>query len=173
MSLYNMLHGRNPFSLILLRVLGIDQSDGKWRSGRFRDIHLNKEGDKIILYTRNGGGNREHWDDSEDSSEGLDCDCTGCTIMHHIPQHPNYIRDWDDDFDSTYAYISFSIPEEHKVLVREFMTGDDPKTIHEKFASTMVEMESMSTEDLKKDSRFKPLLGLFDNINNIQEVDDG
>jgi len=162
MSLYNMLHGRNPFSSIFLRILDIDQENGNWFSGRIRDIHLNKEADKIILYTRNGGGNREHWDDEDE--EGENCTCTGCIITYNLPKHPNYISDYDDDFDNTYAYVEFSVPEEHKVLVKEFMTGEDPKTVHQKFMDTMEEMEKMNEEDLENDERFKPILNIFKNI---------
>jgi hypothetical protein len=156
-----MLHGKNPFSAILLKVLDIDQNNGKWRSGRFRDIYLNKDATEIILYTRNGGGNREHYDENE---EGENCTCTGCTIQYHLPKHPNYLRDKDDDFDSTYAYIEFSVPEKYKEFVKEFMTGEEPVTIAEKFEKTMSELNVMSAEDIKKDDRFKSIAEIFGKI---------
>ena len=43
-----------------------------------------------------------------------DCACPGCTIEYRLPKHPNYIRDEDDEFDSTYATIYFSFPERYK-----------------------------------------------------------
>ena len=147
MSLYNLLHGTNPLSGILLAVLGIDQpvqnvpelpkTAGSWNdnydpesreskkyvdecvkrkiwvSGRFRDIYLNEDGTEIILYTRNGGGNRkEYW-----------------YIFEILSHHPNYLTDYDDDFDCTYAYIKFSIPEKARGLVGKLVTGEKPKTI--------------------------------------------
>ena len=153
MSLYNLLHGVNPISPILLAVLKIDQSmkdapkypkneqgedwypydDGLipagekyikeciekkyWQSGRFRDIYLNKNGTKIILYTRNGGGNRESY----------------FYIFDILKKHPNYLKDYDDDFDCTYAYIEFSVPKKAKELCKELSTGKNPETIQEKF----------------------------------------
>jgi len=155
MSLYNLLHGRNPLSAIFLKVLDIDQPEGKWHSGRFRDIYANEDGTKIILYTRNGGGNREHWNDEKEA--GPDCDCTGCTIQYHLPKHPNYLSDEDDDFDCTYAYVNFSVPTEYTELVKALSTGEKPETVHEKFVKTMAEMKKMSKEQVETDPRFKPV----------------
>jgi hypothetical protein len=143
-----MLHGQNPFSSILLRVLDIDQPDGKYQSGRFRDIYLNEDATKILLYTRNGGGNREAYQD----------------VMDKLAKHPDYLKDYDDNFDCTYAYIEFSIPKKHKKFVKEFMTGEKPETVMEKFTKTINEMNKMSKEDLEKDPRFKPLIKIFEGL---------
>lgn len=51
----------------------------------------------IVVHTRNGGGNRECWTDDCDGS------CTGCIQTEIIPSLPTYLRDADDDGDSTYA----------------------------------------------------------------------
>lgn len=50
----------------------------------------------IYVYTRVGGGNRDDYEDQITEMQG----------------HPNYIRDYDDDFDCTYATFVFSIPQE-------------------------------------------------------------
>jgi hypothetical protein len=92
MSLYNALFGVNQSAPFLLRTLGLNVSD----AGRFRDCYIS--GDKIVLYTRNGGGNREDYQHVFDS----------------LSKHPNYITDYDDDFDCTYASIEFSFPDEYK-----------------------------------------------------------
>ena len=103
-----MLFGENLASDVLLATLGLTRAD----VGRFRDVHI-ADG-KIAIYTRNGGGNREHYDYSDDDvEEGEKCDCTGCTITYKIPQHPNYLYDKDDDFDCTYATVYYSYPEEY------------------------------------------------------------
>lgn len=208
MSLYNLMHGVNPNTAILLSVLGIDQPDGKWRSGRFRDISLNADGSEIILFTRNGGGNREcyHGNDWYGSKgckhesrmeevketveatpeeaaahpewtarnvfmgakrlyetgkmvkqeqykclapDSIECVCTGCTIGYHLPTHPNYMRDYDDDFDCTYAYIVFSVPEKYKDLCQEMASGKDPKTFAQKFGEKMAEIEGMTKEQFE------------------------
>lgn len=123
MSLYNSLFGTNAYAPVLLQVLGIDQPDGKYESGRFRDIYL-ADG-KIILYTRNGGGNREEYQ----------------SIIDKLATHPNYICDYDDDFDCTFASIEFSYPEEHRPLL-EKLALLKTKTPQEKFDDLMKEMES-------------------------------
>ena len=55
------------------------------------------DGDEIHVYTRVGGGNRNCGFGEEE-----------------LQQHPNYLRDEDDDFDSTYATYIFSVPNEWK-----------------------------------------------------------
>lgn len=114
MSLYNILHGMNFLTPVLLAILDIDQKEGKWDSGRFRDIYLNEDGTEIILFTRNGGGNRESYFPDE------------------ITKHPNYLKDFDDDFDCTYAYIVFSVPDHYKDLLKKLSTGEPPKNLKEK-----------------------------------------
>jgi len=125
-----------------------------WTSGRFRDIYLNEDGTKIILFTRNGGGNREaYW-----------------YMFDIIKKHPNYIFDYDDSFDSTYTYIEFSIPEKFKDLCSGFSTGVKPATLTEKFEKTINEMKSMSKEELKADKRFTPLIELMEKI--LEQLND-
>lgn len=94
MSLYNSLFGVNNAAPVLLKILNLSAGD----FGRFRDCYLNKDGTKIIVYTRLGGGNREDYID----------------IIKAMRKHPNYEYDYDDDFDSTYAYFEFTIPDEYK-----------------------------------------------------------
>lgn len=150
---------------ILLEILDIDQEEGKWRSGRFRDIYLNADGDVIILCTRNGGGNRPHWEYSYDKYEaGENCPCPGCVVNHQLPKHPCYIRDYDDDFDCTYAYVEFAVPEQAKDFCKSLSTGENPKTVHEKFVKTMSELQQMKPDDVMKDERFKPMVDILKEI---------
>lgn len=104
MNMYNMICGEDSNADRLMEIL---QLDTVYPIGRYRDIYLNKNGTKIILVTRNCGGNREHYDSDP---EGSDHDCPGCIMNYHIDKHPNYIRDYDDDFDCTYAYVKYSVP---------------------------------------------------------------
>lgn len=99
MSLYNMLHGTHGLDRLLGFVLDLDIAGGKYDTGRYRDIWL--EDGKICLFTRNGGGNREEY-------QG---------VLDDLAEHPNYIADYDDDFDPTYATIEFSYPEYYKNLL--------------------------------------------------------
>lgn len=77
MSLYNLIHGMNPYTPLLGSILDLSVSgwaEGKWDVGRFRDIYLESRDGKtvIALYTRNGGSNREcwHYDSPEWGNEG-------------------------------------------------------------------------------------------------------
>lgn len=105
MSLYNMIAGVNPLAQYCVAIL---QEAGKLDPPRFRDSYLDVEDGgevKIVVLTRSGGGNR---DDYHGSNEAM-------------ANHPCYISDEDDDFDSTYAYFYFSVPEPRQHEVREII----------------------------------------------------
>lgn len=120
MSLYNMLFGVNPLSKIILATLRLTIED----VGRFRDCFVTNG--EIAVYTRNGGGNREHYfyGDGEDPGPGDHCKCTGCIITYHLPKHPCYLRDKDDDFDCTYATIYFKFPDEYADGLKKIDAGE-------------------------------------------------
>lgn len=123
MSLYNMLFGRNPASQLLLAMLDLTEAD----VGRFRDCFLTrgtrsereeagedeekikalaKKELRIVVYTRNGGGNREDYEAVTERLQGL----------------PTYETDYDDDFDCTYASYEFKVPEAFKATAEELAT---------------------------------------------------
>lgn len=90
MSMYNMLFGINPNSNFILSTLELNRE----MVGRFRDCFvINGE---IAIYTRNGGGNRDDY----------------AEVFEQLSNHPCYLRDEDDAFDSTYATIYFKFPEQ-------------------------------------------------------------
>lgn len=104
MSLYNMLFGNNPLATAYLGMLNLSPTD----VGRFRDCFLRKTdlGEiQIVVYTRNGGGNREEYEDVTDT----------------LRAHPDYISDYDDDFDCTYASYVFRVPEQFKDVVAKMV----------------------------------------------------
>ena len=92
MSLYNMLHGQNPLTGLLLAVLGNPEIP------RLRDTHITDG--EICIYTRAGGNNRESYEDE----------------IAALQQHPLYVGDENDDFDCTYATFRFKIPDEYAFL---------------------------------------------------------
>lgn len=114
MSLYNAVFGQNPLSDTILATLNLTRSD----VGRFRDCFV--ANGEIAVYTRNGGGNREHWDSAK--TEGANCNCYACAIGYRLPAHPNYLRDQDDDFDCTYATIYFGFPERYREFLEALNT---------------------------------------------------
>lgn len=102
MSLYNALFGTNPFSSMLLQVLGTTNG----AVPRFRDCYLNEDGD-IVIHTRTGGGNREYYDEpNEENTDG--------PWNSTLRALPGFKFDADDDFDSTYADFHYSVPEAFK-----------------------------------------------------------
>jgi hypothetical protein len=123
MSFYNSLFGVNNAAPILLKIIG--KTDGDF--GRFRDAYLNESGDKIIVYTRCGGGNRESYQ----------------YVFDEMEKHPNYIKNYDDDFDCTYAYFEFSIPDafkdELKIMAEAIGQKQSPS---EKFQQLLSDMEA-------------------------------
>jgi hypothetical protein len=128
MSLYNSLFGVNTAAPLLLKMIGKTSDD----FGRFRDCYLSPEWDKIIVYTRCGGGNREDYQEVFDEMEG----------------HPNYLSNYDDDFDCTYAYFEFSIPDEYKEDVK-LIAGMTPPTQKpsEKFQQLINDLQSGATNE--------------------------
>ncbi len=173
MGLYNMLHGVNPVSLILLRALDLRHHklnpDGVWPTGRFRDIHLSGEGDKLILFTRNGGGNRDCWEEEEckDASSPV-FHGPGCLVYVNwkLTTHPLYVRGYDDDFDYTYASFEFRVPAGLDHLLDRILEaqGGAPRSFQERFLEVMDEIKSMSREELEQDPRFKPMVDVVKKI---------
>ena len=126
MSFYNLVHGGvNPLAGILMKMLGFESTGDV---GRFRDAYITNENDelRIAVYTRNGAGNREHWND--ESEPGPECDCTGCIQTHRLPKHEFYLFDRDDDFDPTYATNYFRIPDKFKAAVVHLVATDPAAT---------------------------------------------
>ena len=119
MSLYNLIHGHNPIAPLLLHALGNPEVP------RYRDCYLDDE--RIAIYTRTGGGNRDAYESEErcranypEYFEGDD-PVTG-PWNADLRALSGYIYDDDDEFDSTYATFYFKIPEHFAGLI---------KTLHE------------------------------------------
>ena len=91
MSLYNLLNGYNIACVIILPMLGRKQEEYP----RFRDCFV--EDDKIAVYTRVGGNNRN------------------CGFGEEVLySDPNFVTTYDDEFDSTYATYLFKVPDKWK-----------------------------------------------------------
>jgi hypothetical protein len=72
----------------------------------------------IVVYTRNGGGNRDDYAETTD----------------RLQAHPFYIEDYDDDFDRTYASYVFQFPP-------EFLTDETREKVKEIAAGTVTPEE--------------------------------
>lgn len=146
MSLYNALFGENEEASVLLGMLGVN----KEYFTRFRDVDLIDDGEKIQVFTRLGGGNREGY----------------AATWNKIKTHELYIKDYDDDFDCTYAYIEFNIPSEFKETAKK-MFKDEPVSFSDKFNKKIEEMGEEGTEASKKATEIANKI--VETINNIDK----
>ena len=110
MSLYNMVNGVQPATFIILPMLGKHPDEyprfrdcfvGKVHSDDDQDqfgIPVHKHGDEMLIsvYIRVGGGNREDYKSEIDKLKAM----------------PEYVEDFDDDFDSTFATFVFRVPKD-------------------------------------------------------------
>lgn len=115
MSMYGMLFGESESAGVLLAVIGLSKTDFY----RYRDCYLDEKG-RIAVYTRGGGGNRGCYCDADyvkDEERTVEFagekHREGCVVVTHSinREHPCYLSDEDDDFDSTYATFYFRVPE--------------------------------------------------------------
>lgn len=90
MSLYNMMNRFNPACVFFMPMLGRRQNEYP----RFRDCFLTDDFKHILIFTRVGGNNRNCGFGEEE-----------------LYKDPNFVRTYDDDFDNTYGYYEFSVPE--------------------------------------------------------------
>lgn len=110
---YNMLAGYDPACLWLAPMLTDENPQDFFP--RFRDCWLS-DSDTIIIFTRVGGGNRSDGPDDEYSYG-----------EHKLYDMPTFIRTWDDDFDSTYGYYEFGVPEEWREDFEHAKNGEFDK----------------------------------------------
>ena len=123
MSFYNLVHGENPMAHILLGLLGLTRGDVP----RYRDCYWT--GEYICVHTRTGGGNRESYQDGND----------GLVML------PTYVRDEDDDFDSTYANFYFTVPETFAWAIPQLQAAD--ATPQQKWESFFSKLQASDKND--------------------------
>jgi len=101
MSLYNLINGVNPATFFILPMLGKHPDEYP----RFRDCFVGEE-DTIVVLTRVGGANRNtgYGDDK-------------------IMGHPDFIKTYDDDFDNTYGYYVYSVPDRWREDYNKIING--------------------------------------------------
>ena len=129
MSLYNILFGENKEASVLLGMLGVNKEYFE----RYRDIDLIENATKIRVLTRLGGSNRDNFQET----------------WNKIQRHGLYIKDYDDDFDCTYAYIEYAIPKNFKETARKMFEGE-PVSFSDKFKKELEEMDKEGTEAYKR-----------------------
>lgn len=115
MSMYNLVMGTQPKAAEIGALLTVIGDQVKWTGCRWRDAWVEKLPDeyRIAVYTRNGGGNREHY--AVKPPAGPECLCFGCFLGYQVVKHPLYLFDRDDEFDVTYATVYFRLPDDEQL----------------------------------------------------------
>jgi len=150
MSLYNILHGENQNAELLLEVISLQRNT----VGRYRDVFLNADGTQVLVLCRIGGRNREDYRSNWDV----------------IRLHPLYERDYDDLFDSTFAWIRFNVPTDKLDTTRPLSTGAEP-SLKEMTDTAIRNLKQMTNGQLQADPRFQKIRSAFDNaIENPDKV---
>lgn len=138
MSLYNALFGVNPLAAVVVEAVGATGP-----IPRFRDAYFDAEEDRLVIFTRTGGGNRDYYDEPN----GYDNEDYEGPFNSDLRALPNFISDEDDDFDSTYASFYFSVPEAYKPIfntLRDLGAGNDVKPLH-RFTKMIEDLENGGT----------------------------
>ena len=137
MSLYNLMFGVNKMAGFLLGVLNTSHHE----IPRFRDCWLAEKGTQIIIYTRTGGGNRPYYDRPGDGDyEGPWND--------NIRAIPGFIKDEDDNYDSTYAKFYFEVPETWKQMLVDFASSgvyEEPPSSEERWKQALDEIKAATS----------------------------
>src|SRR5699024_5755351 len=87
-----------------------------------------EEPNTICVFTRVGGGNRESY----------------VAEIKELQKHENYLFDYDDSFDSTYATFVFNVPDEFKEDYKKVVDGkleDTSKSYQERFRKVFPKLE--------------------------------
>lgn len=102
-GLYNMLYGYTMECVTLAPMLTDENPQNFFP--RFRDCFISEDGERIVIFTRVGGNNR-----SDPDAYGYDQDWDfGESKLYAMPE---FVRTWDDDFDNTYGFYEFNVPEQ-------------------------------------------------------------
>lgn len=144
MSLYNMLFGVNPLSGVVVEAVG-----ATGLIPRFRDAYFDADENRLVIFTRTGGGNRDYYD----APDGYDNQDYEGPFNADLRALPNFLYDEDDDFDCTYAYFYFSIPEAYKPIfdsLSDLGAGSDIKPM-DRFTQMMEDLQNGGdTPDAKR-----------------------
>ena len=151
MSLYNKLFGENENAMALLGMIELTRNDFQ----RYRDVYLNKSATIITVLARIGGDNRKNFKQ----------------VFINIRKNKWYIRDFDDNFDNTYTYIQFKIPEKYQYTCKMIAPKEKELTVGEKFKKEVEEADIPGTDAYKRmDAIAKQIMGEIEKGNHFIEL---
>jgi hypothetical protein len=116
-----MICGVNPYADALLTMLVLEKIPRDVY--RFRDVYMPDE-ETVGLVCRVGGRNRRNYQE----------------IITLFQSHPCYIRDEDNDFDSTFLTIYFSVPSYYEAFGRAVFGLTDREHPLDKFQRIVNDM---------------------------------
>ena len=104
MNIYQMMHGVNPATFLILPMLGKHPDEYP----RFRDCFITKD-DHILVLTRVGGTNRN------------------CGYGEEVlEQDPLFVKTYDAEDDSSYGFYEFKVPEQWQADFKVLKEGGKP-----------------------------------------------
>lgn len=154
MSLYGAIFGKNPLSALVLEALGVGEADVP----RFRDAYYDGEGNRLVIHTRTGGGNRDFYEHEDRCRAEYPEYFTGENQPEgpwnaDLRKIPGFLYDADDDYDCTYADWYYSVPEAFAPIFSELKAlgaGSEAKPA-ERWQSLLAGMrEGEQTPDVKR-----------------------
>lgn len=137
MSLCNLMNGVNPAAFFIIPMLGKHPDEYP----RFRDCFVGEDKKTIEVFTHVGGGNRHSGYGEEE-----------------LEKHPNFIRTYDDDFDSTYGTYVFSVPERWQADFDKILNGKTLFISEEYFNEILRVYPKLEDEFRKMFNRPKPII---------------
>lgn len=143
MALYTQLFGENKEATSILGFANLNRE----MFPRYRDVFLCDDGNNVIVYTRIGGPNRNNYKQQ----------------IKNIKQHKQFITDYDDKHDNTYAYFKFKVLPEY-IDTTKIMFDEEPLTVWELFERHLKRAQDPNSEEYKKDLEIAKQL--MDAINN-------
>lgn len=151
MSLYNQLFGENENATALLGMIEVTRNDFQ----RYRDTYLNKDATIITVIARIGGDNRKSHEQ----------------VFTNVRKNKWYIRDFDDNFDNTYTYIQFKVPEKYQHTCKIIAPKEEELTVSEKFRKETKEAEIPGTDAYKRmETIAKQIMGEIEKGNHFIEL---
>ena len=144
--MYEMVCTINPDAGKVLDLIEIDPTF-LIEECRLRDVYLSKDKTKVVIFTRIGGGNRSYH----------------TPAITKLRNFKGYVTDYDDDFDNTYAYFEYQIPQEKLPMVVAFLASSDTTTGGEKIKASLKQLEENPDKFLKEHPAFKMFMDDFIN----------
>lgn len=143
-TMYNLMFGQDTFADLYLHLLGLD----KTKVPRFRDCYLDTNQRCIMIYTRTGGGNRDYYESEEICRANFPDDFKGDNPPkgpwnEDLRKNQHFMRDENDDFDSTYAMFYYAFPPEHAEVLNTICDFDPKETPEERWRGAFDRLKSI------------------------------